>query len=106
MSEEEWLALNGERVAYGCGIGHRGVRRGGAAGQPTPSPARCGSATGSARHRSTVRGDAGAPAGFSLVEAGDMDEALEAAAGIPPARFGSVEVRPVRPLPVPPAETT
>ncbi|MEQ1913024.1 MAG: YciI family protein [Vicinamibacterales bacterium] len=37
-------------------------------------------------------------AGFYLVEAADLDEALDIAAKIPPAREGSVEVRPVRQL--------
>ncbi len=37
-------------------------------------------------------------AGFYLIEAGDLDEALRVAAKIPPARVGSVEVRPVREL--------
>lgn len=34
-------------------------------------------------------------AGFILIEAAGMDEALEIAAGIPLAKLGSVEVRPV-----------
>jgi hypothetical protein len=37
-------------------------------------------------------------AGFYMVEAQSMEEALELAAKIPPARVGSVEVRPVRPI--------
>jgi hypothetical protein len=37
-------------------------------------------------------------AGFYLIEAGDLNEALQIAAKIPPAREGSVEVRPVREL--------
>ncbi|MDW5377517.1 YciI family protein [Halomonas sp. HP20-15] len=37
-------------------------------------------------------------AGFYLVEARDLNEALQVAAGIPAARVGSVEVRPVREL--------
>jgi len=37
-------------------------------------------------------------AGFYLLEAKDMDEALRLAAKIPPAREGSIEVRPVRQL--------
>ena len=37
-------------------------------------------------------------AGFYLVDATNLDEALEIAAKIPPAREGSVEVRPVRQL--------
>lgn len=37
-------------------------------------------------------------AGFYLVEAHDLNEAMQIAAGIPAARVGSVEVRPVRQL--------
>jgi hypothetical protein len=39
-------------------------------------------------------------AGFYLLDAKDMDEALALAAKIPPAREGSIEVRPVRELEV------
>ena len=37
-------------------------------------------------------------AGFYLIDAKDLDEAVQIAAKIPPARVGSVEVRPVREL--------
>ena len=37
-------------------------------------------------------------AGFYLVDAKDLNEAIQLAAGIPPAQHGSVEVRPVREL--------
>lgn len=37
-------------------------------------------------------------AGFYLVEAADLDEAIQIAAKIPPAREGTIEVRPVREL--------
>ena len=37
-------------------------------------------------------------AGFYLVDARDKAEAIEIAAGIPPARVGSIEIRPVRQL--------
>ena len=37
-------------------------------------------------------------AGFYLLEAHDLNEAIQLAAKIPPAREGSVEVRPVREL--------
>jgi len=37
-------------------------------------------------------------AGFYLIEAGDIVEAIELAAKIPPARVGAIEVRPVRQL--------
>ena len=37
-------------------------------------------------------------AGFYLIDAKDLNEAIQIAAGIPPARVGSVEVRPIRDL--------
>lgn len=37
-------------------------------------------------------------AGFYMIEARDLDEAIEVAAKIPPARVGSIEIRPVRPI--------
>ncbi len=39
-------------------------------------------------------------AGFYLLEAADLNEAIRIASGIPPARYGSIEVRPVRQLAV------
>jgi hypothetical protein len=36
--------------------------------------------------------------GFYLIEARDLDEAIEVAAKIPPARVGSIEIRPIRPI--------
>jgi hypothetical protein len=39
-------------------------------------------------------------AGFYLVDARDLNEAIQLAARIPPARVGSIEVRPVRELSV------
>jgi hypothetical protein len=39
-------------------------------------------------------------AGFYLVEARDLNEAIQLAAKIPPARVGSIEVRPIRELEV------
>lgn len=37
-------------------------------------------------------------AGFYMIEARDLNEAVRIASGIPPARVGSIEVRPVRPI--------
>jgi hypothetical protein len=37
-------------------------------------------------------------AGFYLVDAADLNEAIRIASDIPPAKYGSVEVRPVREL--------
>jgi hypothetical protein len=36
--------------------------------------------------------------GFYLIEAQDLNEAIQIAAKIPPARVGSIEVRPIRPI--------
>jgi len=36
--------------------------------------------------------------GFYLIEARDLSEALQLAARIPPARVGTIEVRPIREL--------
>ena len=37
-------------------------------------------------------------AGFYLIEARDLNEAIQLASKIPPARVGSIEVRPIRPI--------
>jgi hypothetical protein len=37
--------------------------------------------------------------GYYLVEAKDLDEATKIAARIPSAKFGSIEVRPIQPMP-------
>jgi hypothetical protein len=39
--------------------------------------------------------------GFYMVEAKDLDEAIALAAGIPAVRTGSIEVRPILPIPPP-----
>jgi len=33
--------------------------------------------------------------GYYVIEAGDLDEAISIAGRIPPARFGTIEIRPV-----------
>ena len=37
-------------------------------------------------------------AGFYMIEAKDLNEAIQFASKIPPARVGSIEVRPIRPI--------
>ncbi len=37
-------------------------------------------------------------AGFYMIEATDLNEAIQIAGKIPPARVGSIEVRPIRPI--------
>ena len=44
-------------------------------------------------------------AGFYMIEARDLNEAIQVASKIPPARVGCVEVRPIRPIRESVAET-
>lgn len=44
-------------------------------------------------------------AGFYMIEAKDLNEAIQIAARIPPARVGSIEVRPIRPIRDTPRDT-
>ena len=37
-------------------------------------------------------------AGFYMIEARDLNEAIQIASKIPPAQIGSIEVRPIRPI--------
>ena len=37
-------------------------------------------------------------AGFYMVEARDLNEAIQIASRVPPAQIGSIEVRPIRPI--------
>ncbi len=39
-------------------------------------------------------------AGFYLIEARDLNEAIQLASKIPPAKYGSIEIRPTRELQV------
>ena len=40
-------------------------------------------------------------AGFYLLDAKDLNEAIRLASGIPSAKYGTIEVRPIRPLQMP-----
>jgi hypothetical protein len=99
MSQYEWDALNRECMAYGDSIVASGHRLGGEALEPTH-------AATSVRVRNGEVSTTDGPfaetkeqlAGFYLLEAADLNEAIQVAARIPPARFGTVEVRPVRAL--------
>jgi hypothetical protein len=99
LSPQQWRALNAECLAYGEAITHSGHRLGGEALHPT-------SAATTVRVRNGALATTDGPfaetkeqlAGFYFIEAADLPEAIQLAARIPPARFGSVEVRPVRSL--------
>ena len=99
---EAFAAMADEYGAYTQAIAAQGLLRHGEALQPT-------AAATSVRVRDgrTLITDGPfaetkeALGGFYLVECDDLDAALQAAAGIPGARFGTVEVRPIQPMPEP-----
>ncbi len=96
MSEAESSAIMGEYYAYNEAITAEGIMRGGNALQPT-------AAGRIVRVRDGERVVTDGPyaetreqlAGFFMVECDTLDEAIDAAARIPGARHGTIEVRPV-----------
>ena len=99
MTPEQWRALNSECLAYGDSITRSGHRLGGEALHPTHMAATVRVRGGTI---STTDGPFAETkeqlAGFYFIEAADMPEAIQLAARIPPARFGSIEIRTVRSL--------
>ncbi|HLD66243.1 MAG TPA: YciI family protein [Pseudomonas sp.] len=100
LSGREWDALASECQAYSEELRSRGHYLGGEALQPvltaTTLRARGGKLSMTDGPFAETREQL---AGFYLLEARDLNEALQLAARIPPARLGGVEVRPVRERP-------
>jgi len=100
MSEQEWQDLNQECVAGVERLSASGHYLGGQPLQPTGT-----ATTVRVRDGETLISDGPFAetkeqlAGFYLLEAHDLNEALQLASRIPPARLGSIEVRPTRELP-------
>ena len=99
LSPQQWRELNAECMSYGNSITHSGHRLGGEALHPTSTATtvrvRGGSITATDGPFAETKEQL---AGFYFIEAADLPEAIALAAKIPPARFGSVEIRPVRSL--------
>lgn len=99
MSQREWDSLNQECIACVQNLSEGGHF---VTGAPLQS---VGSAT-TVRVRNQQMTITDGPfaetkeqlAGFYLLEARDLNEAVQLAGKIPPARYGSIEVRPVREL--------
>jgi hypothetical protein len=93
---EEWEPLMQEGFAWGDEFRARGVFLGGNALQPVRTGV-------TLRRRRGERSFTDGPfaetkeqlAGYTLIEAPDLEAAKEIALGLPPGRVGSVEVRPV-----------
>ncbi|UAW99622.1 YciI family protein [Halopseudomonas nanhaiensis] len=100
MTQQQWHDLNQECVRCVEKLTAQGHYLGGQALQPTASATSI-----RVREGETIILDGPFAetkeqlAGFYLLEARDLNEALQLASHIPPARLGSVEVRPVRELP-------
>jgi hypothetical protein len=99
MPEADWAALNRECIACGDSLRASGHMLDGAPLEPTTTATTLRIRNGKlsvtdgpfAETREQL-------AGFYMLEARDLNEAIQAAGKIPPARYGSIEVRPVRSL--------
>lgn len=100
MTEQQWHDLNQECIRCVENLADKGKFLAGQALQPVDS-----ATTLRVRDGEVLMSDGPFAetkeqlAGFYLLEARDLNEALQLASHIPPARLGSVEVRPVRDLP-------
>jgi hypothetical protein len=96
QSEEESQAQYQEYMAFTKDIVDRGIYQSGEALQPTPTATTVQVRDG---ERLTTDGPFAETkeqlGGYYVVEAKDLDEAIEIAARIPDVRRGSIEVRPV-----------
>jgi len=99
MSKAEAEAYMGEYFQFTDGIKASGHYLGGNALQPVQTATTVRSRNGKL---STTDGPFAETkeqlAGFYLIEARDLNDAIQVAAKIPPAREGSIEVRPIREL--------
>lgn len=102
VSEEEQTAVFQEYMRYTQEIDEAGKYVGGEALQPTET-----ATTVRVRDGKTLTTDGPFAetreqlGGYYVVEADNLDEAIELAARIPGARSGSIEVRPIMPTPGP-----
>ena len=99
MSPQEWRALNAECLSFSESITRTGQRLGGEALHPTNTATtvrvRGGKVSATDGPFAETKEQL---AGFYFIEAEDLPSAIELAGKIPPARLGSVEIRPVRSL--------
>jgi hypothetical protein len=102
QTEEESQAVNQEYMTFTKDIIDRGLMKGGEALQPTST-----ATSVRVRNGDTLTTDGPFAetkdqlGGFYLVDCKDLDEAVEVAAGIPDARRGTIEVRPVMEVDMP-----
>ncbi len=99
MTQPEWQALNEECVACGEDLRSSGHMIGGNALHPTST-----STSLRVRDGKTLITDGPFAetkeqlAGFYMLDARDLNEAIQLASKIPPAKLGCIEIRPIREL--------
>jgi len=102
QTEDESQAVNQEYMAFTKDIIDRGLMKGGEALKPTST-----ATSVRVRNGDTLTTDGPFAetkdqlGGFYLVDCKDLDEAVEVAAGIPDARRGTIEVRPIMEVDMP-----
>ncbi len=103
LSPEQWNSIpDGECAQYGKGIRDSGHWITGSALQPTHSATTVRVRNGQVSVTDGPFAETKEQlAGFYMIEARDLNEAISLASKIPPARTGSIEVRPARELDVP-----
>jgi hypothetical protein len=95
-SPEEGAAMTAEYMKFGETMGQRGVLTGGERLRPTSD-----ATTVQLRDGEVLTADGPFAetkeqiAGYYVVDCQDLDEAIEVAAAVPGARFGTIEVRPI-----------
>jgi len=96
ISQDEWTAMMGEYNAFTAWLREQGQFLGGEALQPVSD-----ATTVSVRDGRRIVTDGPFAetkeqlGGYYLIDAPDLDAAIEAAARIPGARFGKIEIRPI-----------
>lgn len=99
MTKDEWDALNGECIACGEKLRQSGYFLGGNALQPVHTATTVRIRNGKASITDGPFAETKEQlAGFYLLDARDLNEAIQLVSKIPPARLGSIEIRPIREL--------
>jgi hypothetical protein len=100
MTPNDWNSLVGECLSYGDEVRASGYFLGGEALLPVEEATTLRVRNGKVSITDGPFAETKEQlAGFYLIEARDLNEAIQVASRIPPARYGSIEVRPVRELP-------
>lgn len=99
LSQEEWDSLNRECMACGESLRSRNAMIGGEALLSTQTATTLRVRNGKVDVTDGPFAETKEQlAGFYLLDVRDLNEAIQTASKIPPARYGSVEIRPVREL--------